>query len=191
MSVVADRCSHSVAARLLVPQRIVDNAQLAGRFSGEVDMMGVFVQVNETHTKGRWVGHLIGYVVQESGCWEWVGRIHKEGYGIWRARGRPALAHRKMYETHRGPIPKGLVIDHLCRNKICVNPDHLEAVTDRVNILRGSGGSAINAQKTSCHRGHPFSARNTYRWHEDGARYCRVCRRDSQRRFIERKRARS
>ena len=108
-------------------------------------------------------------------CWEWTAQ-RNWGYG------RFALTHRKMvrahrfsYELHKGPIPQGLVIDHLCRNKACVNPDHLELVTNRENVLRGVGTSAVNAKKTHCKRGHHLSGDNLYVNPRDGSRHCRSC----------------
>lgn len=98
-----------------------------------------------------------------SGCWLWTGMVHGSGgYGSmslgYRKRCR---AHRFSYEALVGPIPTGLVIDHLCRNVICVNPMHLEAVTIRVNTLRGIGPFAVKAAKTHCVRGHEFNETNT------------------------------
>lgn len=79
------------------------------------------------------------------------------------------------HELHKGPIPEGLVIDHLCRNRGCVNPDHLEAVTQRENILRGEGLAAANARKTHCPKGHPYSGENLYVVPSSGRRQCRIC----------------
>src|ERR1700723_1857889 len=88
-------------------------------------------------------------------CWEWLGSPGDSGYGHFWHEGKKRLAHRFSYELFVEAIPAGLVIDHLCRNHICVNPDHLEPVTDRVNILRGEGPAARNVLATECHRGHP------------------------------------
>ena len=141
-------------------------------------MMGIFVRVNEPHPKSR--GRLLGYVLQENGCWEWVGSHTGAGYGkIWRG-GKLKMAHRVTYEEAKGPIPVGLTLDHLCRNRGCVNPDHLEPVTHRVNLLRGRSPSAICAKKTHCHKGHLFDTANTYLT-LDGKRSCRSCHRAAER----------
>lgn len=105
------------------------------------------------------------------------------------SRGRkPVRAHRFMYRLLRGEIPAGLQLDHLCRVRHCVNPWHLEAVTARVNVLRGIGPTAQNAQKTRCPLGHPLSDENTYR-NAQGERRCRICRRSSQERYKRRRMA--
>ncbi|MFD9879982.1 HNH endonuclease signature motif containing protein [Streptomyces alboflavus] len=108
------------------------------------------------------------------GCWEWTGHVKPNGYGQVRINRRALHAHRVAYEAVRGPIPEGLVLDHLCRNRACVNPDHLEAVSHRTNILRGNGPAAHNARRTHCLRGHPFDDANTY-VAANGARHCRTC----------------
>lgn len=121
-----------------------------------------------------------------SGCWPWL-RSGSKGYGRLVVRGVRKLAHRYFYEEMRGPIPSGLTLDHLCRNRACVNPWHLEPVTVRDNVLRGNGLSAVNARKTHCKRGHEFTEENTrhlsYRPVGRG-RICRACerRRDRRRR---------
>jgi hypothetical protein len=102
-------------------------------------------------------------------CWEWTGARERKGYG--RFRSQPA--HRWSYELLRGEIPEGLFLDHLCRNRACVNPWHLEPVTNRVNILRGVSFAAINAHKTHCIRGHEFTPENTYM--STKGRNCRAC----------------
>jgi hypothetical protein len=106
-------------------------------------------------------------------CWEWTA-ARTNGYGVFRIGGRKdgrlVPAHRHAYEELVGPIPNGLQIDHLCRNPACVNPSHLEPVTQKENILRGESWPARNAAKDSCPRcGDEFSV-------QVGGRYCRRCR---------------
>lgn len=114
-------------------------------------------------------------------CWQWDVLRPDTGYGDF-YDGRAWLAHRWSYEHHVGPIPEGLEIDHLCRNRGCVNPAHLEPVTPRENTHRGFGPSAQCARQTHCKRGHEFTDENTYRY-PHGARACRTCKREHDRRY--------
>jgi hypothetical protein len=114
------------------------------------------------------------------GCWLWTGPQDGHGYGVFYVGGRGARrlrAHRVSYEWAIGPIHEGAVLDHVaargCRHRHCVNPAHLEPVTQRVNILRGTGPSAGHARKTHCVNGHLFDDVNTYM--HDGVRKCRKC----------------
>lgn len=108
-------------------------------------------------------------------CWIWKGRIQSGGYGIVRFEGRDQYAHRVVFEIESGKIPEGLQIDHLCRNRRCVNPSHLEPVTQKENILRGTGVSARNAAKTHCVRGHEYTIENSYLRPDGGGKQCRIC----------------
>ncbi len=112
----------------------------------------------------------------ETGCHEWNAHRTQNGYGQFGMGSRVLYAHRAAYEIYVGPIPGGLHIDHLCRNRGCVNPEHLEAVTQRENTLRGVGVAAACARKTHCLRGHEFKPENTYRGRSDGSRECITCR---------------
>lgn len=115
------------------------------------------------------------YVInRETACWEWTARLDRDGYGHLRVDGPRHLAHRFAYTMLVGPIPEGLTIDHLCRVRHCVNPEHMEPVTRAVNTLRGVSFSAQLAKQVACKRGHVFDEANTYRWH--GYRICRTCR---------------
>ena len=116
------------------------------------------------------------------GCWEWRGGVSSEGYGefyrsLGEEGGRTMRAHRYAYEVCVGPIPEGLQLDHLCRNRRCVRQSHLEAVTLTENVMRGNGAAANNARKTHCRRGHPFTTDNTVYAHTSGRAYrtCRTC----------------
>ena len=122
----------------------------------------------------------------QHGCTIWLGAVDAQGYG----RYCRDWAHRLVYEATIGPVPSGLQLDHLCRNRLCVNPHHLEPVTNRVNTLRGVGPTALNAKKTHCHKGHPFSGSNLIVL-PDGSRRCRACRNERAARYRARDKAAS
>ncbi len=114
------------------------------------------------------------------GCWLWTGGTSQKGYGRFALGRKMISAHRYAYEIAVGPIPDGLEIDHVkargCQHRHCVNPAHMEAVTGKVNTLRGESPSARHARQVTCALGHEFTAENTYR-RPDGRRVCRACRR--------------
>lgn len=126
-------------------------------------------------TRGQLLDLIIDRIAIDDGCWEWTGYVNVRGYGALKYRGKVLAAHRVSYELFVGPIPGGLQLDHLCRNRSCVRPGHLEAVTARVNTLRSLNPAAINSRKTHCKHGHPFSGRNLY-VNPNGERACRACR---------------
>lgn len=106
------------------------------------------------------------------GCWTWPGATNSAGYGnIGNGKGSTSLVHRVAYEDRNGPIPDGLTIDHTCNNKLCVRPDHLEAVTRTENIRRAPTGNTL---KTRCDRGHELDDTNTT-VRPDGRRRCKAC----------------
>lgn len=116
--------------------------------------------------------------VDKSGeCWIWTGGKSGNGYAQIRIKYRKVMVHRYAFETLVGPIPHGLQLDHLCRNRVCVNPAHLEPVTARENTMRSFSFSALNARKTHCPLGHAFDAS----W-KSGVRGCKTCRRERARR---------
>ena len=122
------------------------------------------------------IDRLISHVaVTPAGCWEWTASLNR-GYARTDIMGRPKYVHRVTYEAFVGPIPDGLSLDHLCRNAACVNPDHLEPVDHRTNVLRGAGPTAVNAAKTHCIHGHELTPENT-RYAPNGYRACRACQR--------------
>lgn len=117
------------------------------------------------------------------GCWRWMGPLATNGYGRIPWNGRPTPAHRIAWELTRGkPFPVGLVADHLCRNHACVNPDHIEPVTNRENLRRGVGVSAVNARRETCAKGHPLDGVKA------GGRYCLTCNRARNRAYASRRR---
>ncbi len=112
-------------------------------------------------------------------CWQWIGYITPVGYGHMHYINRPYRAHRLSWELHRTKIPKGMTLDHLCRNRSCVNPKHLEVVTSVVNAMRGNSPWAKKARQTHCIHGHPLSGENLYfkSFGKRVERHCRECER--------------
>lgn len=116
-------------------------------------------------------------------CWISNRAEHTNGYTKIGISNRTMLTHRVAYEAWHGAIPDGLVIDHLCRNRKCCNPDHLEPVTHRENLVRGETLTAREVAQTACRRGHEFTSDNTYyRPDRPNSRGCRTCRAGSGRR---------
>jgi hypothetical protein len=120
------------------------------------------------------------YLVSDTGCWVWQASVDRDGYGNFSIKRKWVSAHRYSYTTHIGPIPDDLVIDHLCKNPSCVNPEHLEAVSQRTNILRGNTIQARRAAITHCPQGHEYTADNTY-IDKRNSRHCRACKRERYR----------
>ena len=115
----------------------------------------------------------------QNGCWNWTGSKLR-GYGQFGVNQKTRYAHRISYERHRGLIPEGMDLDHLCRNPGCVNPDHLEPVTHRENLLRSESVAGRNARKITCDKGHDLVKRPS------GWRVCKVCEQIGRRkRFAE------
>lgn len=133
-----------------------------------------------------------------NGCWTWTAACNENGYGQFNlstaepiragARTSRVMAYRYAYELLIGPIPGKMQIDHLCRNRGCVNPEHLEPVTARVNVLRGDTFVAAQAAQTHCLRGHEFTPENTWTARGTRKRNCRTCHRERARIYREAKR---
>ena len=116
-----------------------------------------------------------------SGCWNWTGPVNRGGYGASAINGQRTLAHRAFWIFERGPVPRGLDLDHLCRNRRCINPDHLEPVTRSVNLRRGF-------EARGCINGHPFSKEGfsiIRRSNGTTERRCKICQRNSNERVRE------
>lgn len=111
----------------------------------------------------------------ESGCWEWTAGKLASGYGSFRSANRAHVSHKFAWELLRGPVPEGLDLDHLCRNRACCNPDHLEPVTRQENLRRGWGARLKNGMTTQCIHGHEYTPENTY-VNPRGQWKCRTCR---------------
>lgn len=122
-----------------------------------------------------------------SGCWIWLGplRDNKEGYGGASYQGKTYRAHKLVYQLLRAEVSKGLTLDHLCRNRICCNPDHLEPTTWKINIHRGIGVAPKNLAKSHCPQGHLYDEANTYHWNNQ--RFCRTCSRGYKRNYNRRR----
>lgn len=113
-------------------------------------------------------------VEDENGCWIWTGARNKAGYGAIGDGSKVRRTHRVAYEYLITEIPPGLQLDHLCRNRACANPWHLEPVTNYVNWMRGDQPVAKAIRENTCKDGHEFTPENTY-YRKDGSRRCRKC----------------
>lgn len=136
-------------------------------------------------------------------CWFWTGYINRLGYAVLSIQDRPNYVHRLSYQIHIGKIPEGLELDHLCRNRSCVNPSHLEPVTNRENVLRGLVPTIFAAfnkarkeaaeARTHCKLGHELTPENTrveMRKGVIGNRLCKTCQREISKARTERERLR-
>jgi len=127
--------------------------------------------------KNRISSHI--YIDLFTECWNWTGALSGRGYGRIKFRRRMEMTHRVLFAWKHGPIPRGIrsdipILDHICNNRRCCNPDHLRLVLQKENILKGNNRAAINARKTSCPKGHPLVQGSKQR-------YCPICRREDAR----------
>lgn len=122
-----------------------------------------------------------------SDCWIWTA-FKSKGYGQFGIGGKLYKSHRVAYELVKGPIPQGMTLDHLCKNKACVNPAHLEPVSQKENVLRGTSLLALNKQKTHCPKGHILEGENLvqFRLKKFGQRVCKTCVNERDRLYSQR-----
>ena len=112
----------------------------------------------------------------DKGCLLYLGHITEQGYGRIKIKDKSYRVHRLIFEHFHGPLAVGLMPDHLCRVRHCIHPDHMEAVTNRVNLMRGVSPSAICARKTHCSKGHPYGEESSVTPNRSKARrICRIC----------------
>lgn len=119
---------------------------------------------------------------RKTGCWDWLGDMNQKGYGRLFYNGKKHSAHRVSFEMFNGPISEDLEIDHVCENRKCVNPAHLQQITHRQNIRNGRLMKSRRIPKTHCPQGHPYQGDNVL-WTRGGYQYCRQCRRDYDKRI--------
>ena len=129
-----------------------------------------------------------GSTDKSDSCWLWTGTLDTCGYGQIKSKGKTLKAHRFAYELLVGPIPDGLQLDHLCRVRNCVNPDHLEPVTQTENVRRGTSFAVEHAAKTHCPQGHPYEGDNLYIIPTTGSRSCKACHAVASRKYKARQR---
>jgi hypothetical protein len=127
--------------------------------------------------------------IDSNNCWLWSGAINKSGYSLITRKHKQIRLHRWVYEQFYNEIPQGLVIDHLCRVRHCVNPDHLEAVTLKENVLRGDAAKPRKFKKEYCIRGHKFDELNTLYQNYKGKirRSCKICYNNRMREYMRNK----
>ncbi len=150
--------------------------------SCNVDNVWKFIEFGTEIPKGILIPKL------DTPCWNWIGHGNQGGYGRLRFNTEMLLSHRFLYELFIGKIPNGKQLNHICRNRRCCNPEHLEPVTNQENVGRGLTPilKGWNAKKTHCANGHPYSKDNTI-LKSNNKRVCRICRSANDRRYYRKK----
>lgn len=111
----------------------------------------------------------------ENGCWNWISCVGKNGYGVYSIQGKRQYTHRLAYEFSGQKLDSDLCLDHLCRNRKCCNPEHLEQVTQAVNTNRGDGVNYQYKPKDYCSKGHKYSEVGFYKWNNRPGKVCKIC----------------
>jgi hypothetical protein len=147
------------------------------------------MRIDDLKMELAWRKFLLKVKKREDHCWIWLGAIdNRDGYGRFYDGINSGTAYGFAYRYAKGAVPDGLVIDHICANRLCVNPDHLRCVTNTENVLSGNGPSAQHARATVCGQGHEMTEANTY-VRPDGNRACRACQQRRSRESKARRRA--
>ena len=155
----------------------------AGRRAGALLQRLKSVLAEATGSRQKFLSPVLK--VDGKGCWIWNQKLSREGYGCSRLGGETVWVHRFVYDRLIGPVPRGKVLDHLCGRKACCNPEHLEPVTARENVIRGGGRGGVNFRKTRCVHGHEFTKENTKII--QGRRRCAECARRRSREWYRKR----
>lgn len=140
------------------------------------------IEIKEEGGLAYTLGRFRFQVCLSKGCWFWDGPVNRNGYSRTTIDGRTIVLHRLIYQIMKGPLTKKKVLDHLCRERRCCNPDHLQPVTVKENTRRGESGPGRNARKATCKRGHKLSGANVRIRKRAGGteRVCKACKRDRE-----------
>lgn len=165
-------------------EQLLDEMEGAPQFERLVSLTRALIDHPLVHSPEATIARLPDFYTKirysENGCWNWMGSLKPYGYGHFSIRHRARKAHRFSWEVHRGLIPRGLHLDHLCMNKACVNPDHLEPVTPAENLRRSRVARGLTDDRKSCKYGHNWATNKVF---QGGIWRCQVCRRAAVARY--------